>query len=55
MLFVRYGRPKIAKLLAKNLSLDDRQLDILPLRGTQQKRRGIDENFFELLFLEAIN
>ena len=55
MPFVRYGWLKIAKLLAKNLSLDDRQLDILPLGGTQQKHRGIDESFFELLFLEAIN
>ena len=52
---MRYGRPKITKLLAKNLSLDDRQLDNFALGGTQQHYGGIDESFFDLLFPEAIN
>ena len=52
MLFVRYGSPKIVKLVTKNLSLRDRQLDNFAAGGTQQQCRGIDESFFELLFPE---
>ena len=52
MLFIRYGRPKIIKLLTKNLFYDNRQLINLMLGGTQQQNGGIDESFFELLFLE---
>ena len=55
MLFVRYGSPKIAKLLTKNLSLRDRQLDNFAAGGTQQQCRGIDESFLELLVLEMKN
>ena len=53
-MFVCYGRHKIAKLLAKNLSLDDRQFDNFALGSTQQHYRGNDEALFGLLFPEAI-
>ena len=46
MLFMGYGKHKILKpLLAKNLSLDDRQLAHFTLGDTQQQNRVHIESF----------
>ena len=50
-----YDKHKIVKLLAINLFLDNRQLDKFALKDMQHCNGGIDESFFELLFLEVKN
>ena len=45
ILFVGYGKHKILKLLAKNLSLDDRQLAHFKLGDTQQQNWVHVESF----------
>ena len=44
-MFVGYGKHKIVKLLAKHLSLDDRQLAHFALADMQQQNGGHDERF----------
>ena len=45
ILFVGYGKHKIVKLLAKYLSLDDRQLAHFALGDTQQQNGVHDKSF----------